>query len=102
MSDEDKTTVQASEEQNKPKKAPRKRAKKTNGAAPTVDVWGIREGTARSKAAALYARAEGASLAEVKEVVGSVQYNVLTEMKAKGYTVTVTGGRGKQRYHLTK
>ncbi len=94
-----------------PKKAPRKRAKKAkkangNGKASrepvTLDEWGIREGTARSKAVALYARPEGASLAEVKEAVGSVQYNVLTELKEKGHTITVSGKRGAQRYQLSR
>ncbi len=95
--------VSDAEEQSKPSKPKRKRTKKTNGIGPAIlDAWGIRAGTARSGAAALYARPEGASLAEVKAVVGSVQYNVLTDLKAKGYKVTTTGERGKQRYYLTK
>ncbi len=101
----------AADEQNEPKKATRKRAKKANGngkprrkrGEPAVlNVWGLREGTARAKAVALYARPEGASLAEVKGAVGSVQYNVLTEMKTRGHTVTVSGKRGAQRYQLIR
>ncbi len=112
MSDDNESValqqVRAEDEQDKPK---RKRAKKANGGGkprkrnkgPAVlDAWGVREGTARSKAVALYARPEGASLAEVKEAVGSVQYNVLTEMKEKGHTVTVSGKRGAQRYQLSR
>ncbi len=103
--------LRAADEQNEPKKAPRKRAKKANGDAKprkrnkepaALDAWGIREGTARAKAVALYTRPEGASLAEVKEAVGSVQYNVLTEMKEKGHIVTISGKRGAQRYQLTR
>lgn len=52
-----------------------------------VDQFGLRKGSAKSKAAAMYARKNGATLAEVKEALGSVQLNVLNGLEAEGYKV---------------
>ena len=51
------------------------------------DLFGFRKGSAKSKAAAMYARKSGATLIEVKDVVGSVQLNVLNSLEADGYPV---------------
>jgi hypothetical protein len=48
------------------------------------DAYGFRKGSAKSKAVAMYARKNGATLAEVKAAVGSVQLNVLNSMEADG------------------
>jgi|SRR5882724_6423280 len=48
------------------------------------DIWGFRKGSAKSKAVAMYARKNGASLEEVKAVVGSVQLNVLNSLEENG------------------
>lgn len=52
-----------------------------------VDQFGLRKGSAKSKAAAMYARKNGATLAEVKDALGSVQLNVLNGLEAEGYRV---------------
>lgn len=70
------------------------------------DQFGLRKGSARSEAAAMYARKSGATLAEIKERVGSTQLNVLTALEATGsYDVekTVETRKGKRpitRYKL--
>lgn len=51
------------------------------------DAYGLRKGSSKSKAAALYARKSGATLEEVKEAVGSIQLNVLKDLEEEGYTV---------------
>lgn len=51
----------------------------------TLDVFGLRKGSGKSKAAALYARKEGATLAEVKAKTGGVQYNVLKQLADEGH-----------------
>lgn len=65
-------------------KAPK--APKAEGA--KKDKWGFREGSAKSKAVEMYAAKGGATLEEVKEVVGSVQLNVLNALEAEGHEVT--------------
>ena len=52
-----------------------------------LDDFGLRVGTVKSTAAHMYRREVGATLAEVKAVTGSVQFNVLTELEARGFTV---------------
>lgn len=77
------------------KSAPRATAKAAKGAEKAKvakpktekDVWGLRKGSAKSEAAAMYARKNGATLAEVKERVGSIQLNVLHALEKAGYTV---------------
>ncbi len=56
----------------------------------TVDDFGLRKGSIKSKAAAMYASAKGATLAEVKAKLGSVQYNVLKQLRDKGFKVKET------------
>jgi outer membrane biosynthesis protein TonB len=51
------------------------------------DQFGLRKGSTRSTAAAMYARKSGATLEEVKEAVGSIQLNVLKELEANGFAV---------------
>ena len=69
----------------KAKKAKSLRAPRTRDVS-TLDVFGFRKGSMRSDAAMMY-RA-GATLDEVKGVLGSIQYNVLTALAAKGFNVT--------------
>lgn len=85
-------------------KAKAKKAREVNPA--MVDAFGLRKGSIKSKAAALYARADGATLAEVKKVVGSVQYNVLKQLEEKGYKLkrveetSKKSGRTTNRFFL--
>jgi hypothetical protein len=69
-----------------------------------LDQFGYRKGSIRSKAAALYARKRGATLAEVKELVGSVQFNLLTEQRDRGNKISntkeVRNNRTVKRYFL--
>lgn len=53
----------------------------------TVDDFGLRKGSIKSKAAAMYANAKGATLAEVKTKLGSIQYNVLKQLRDKGFKI---------------
>lgn len=53
----------------------------------TVDEFGLRKGSTKSKAAAMYANSKGATLAEVKAKLGSVQYNVLKQLRDKGFKI---------------
>lgn len=76
-----KATAKAAKGSEKPKVAKSK-------AEPVVkDQWGFRVGSAKSKAVAMYATKEGATLEEVKATVGSIQLNVLNALEADGYEV---------------
>ena len=73
------------------------KASKPKGEATKLDKWGIREGTAKSKA--------GATLNEVKDAVGSIQLNVLKGLEAEGHLVTskkekLDGKRPVTRYWI--
>lgn len=109
----DKAKAKPAAKTDKPVKAASKAAKgsekpkatkpKAEGA--KKDQFGLREGSAKSKAAALYARKSGATLSEVKDVVGSVQLNVLVALEAEGYKVERDkeereGARSVTRYFL--
>ena len=87
----------------KPAKGKAKKAERQRDPA-KLDAWGFRKDSIKSRAAAMYAKAKGATLAEVKEEVGSVQFNLLTELKEAGHTVDVdqvkAGGRMVNRYKL--
>ena len=87
----------------KPVKAKAKKAERQRDPA-KLDQWSFRKGSIKSKAAAMYAKAKGATLAEVKEEVGSVQFNLLTELKEAGHSVEVdqvkANGRLVNRYKL--
>ena len=84
----------------KAKKAPKSSMKSTE-----KDKFGLRKGSARSEAAAMYARKSGATLAEVEERVGSIQLNVLTALAKNGWEVEKdaekrAGGRPVTRYWI--
>lgn len=69
------------------------------------DQYGLRKDSTKSAAAAMYARAKGATLAEVKEKVGSIQLNVLQQLEDEGWTIerekeTKKGRRPATRYWL--
>ncbi len=78
-------------------KKPSKRSK-----AAELDEFGFRKGTIRSKAAQLYASAKGATLDEVKKKCGSIQYNMLTELKKRGFKVTSKEIEGKGNRPATR
>lgn len=69
----------------KPAKAVAKAPKAEAG---KKDKWGLREGSAKSQAVALYSAKGGATLEEVKEAVGSIQLNVLNALEDDGHEVT--------------
>jgi hypothetical protein len=69
------------------------------------DAWGFRKGSAKSKAVAMYTRKSGATLEEVKAVVGSVQLNVLNKLEEDGAKIKRVkeqrdGQRPVTRYYL--
>lgn len=81
------------------------KASKPKGEATKLDKWGIREGTAKSKAVEMYASKAGATLNEVKDAVGSIQLNVLKGLEAEGHLVTskkekLDGKRPVTRYWI--
>ena len=89
-------------------KAPAKAKAKAKPASDGIpkDKFGFREGSLKSRAAAMYAVKKGATLEEVKEALGSVQLNLLKDLEGKGHTVKKTKepGEGKRqvtRYHLS-
>lgn len=70
-----------------------------------LDTFGFRKDSIKSRAAAMYAKGKGATLAEVKEEVGSVQFNLLTELGGRGFQIDQTevknaAGRMVTRYKL--
>jgi hypothetical protein len=70
-----------------------------------LDDFGLRIGSVKSTAANMYARHAGATLAEVKGTVGSIQFNVLRELESKGFALERKiedgkGGRKATRYFL--
>ena len=105
--------------QNKPAKAASKakgaakakpakgaKARKARTVDPTkLDQFGLRKGSIKSRAAAMYASKKGATLNEVKEALESTQFNVLTELEGKGfevvrYKVPGIGARQATKYQL--
>jgi len=95
-----KATVRAAKAPQKAKAARPKAESKVE-----KDIWGFRKGSAKSKAVAMYARKSGASLEEVKAVVGSIQLNVLNSLEADGAKVERVkeqreGQRPVTRYYL--
>jgi hypothetical protein len=96
-----KPAKQAKPAQNKPAKAPIKgkgatkakpargaKARKPRTADPAkLDQFGLRKGSIKSQAAAMYASKKGATLNEVKEPLESTQFNVITELEGKGFKV---------------
>lgn len=65
-----------------------------------LDEFGFRKDSIKSKAAVLYKK--GATLAQVKEVVGSIQFNVLNELEEAGFKVNKTEVKGKGGRTATK
>lgn len=79
----------------KSKKAAEPKAKREPAA---KDQFGLREGSLRSKAAAMYANKKGATLGEITKELGSPQLNVLKDLEKNGYEVVVkeeTGDKGR-------
>lgn len=70
-----------------PDKAKAAKPKAEKKAKAEKDQWGLRKGSSKSEAAAMYARKNGATLDEVKEKIGSIQLNVLKELEAEGHKV---------------
>lgn len=102
-----------------PKKAPDKAPSKPKGEAKPkpeatakpdrpkakTDRYGYRDGSLKSRAAHIYSTGKGATLAEVKAALGSVQLNVLTDLKKQGYEIQTTkvdgpGSRQHTRYKV--
>ncbi len=104
--DEAEETVEQPVEKPKRKaKAKTGGTKKAKGKAKTaipLDDFGFRKGTVRSKAAAMYARPNGATLSEVKAKLGTVQYNALTEVKNRGFKVTTKEEAGEGNRPATR
>ena len=67
-----------------------------------LDQFGLRKGSIKSQAAAMYAKAKGATLGDVKGVLGSVQFNVLKELEAKGFTIDKTEVKGTGTRSVTR
>lgn len=83
-----------------PAKAAKAKARKPRERDPDkLDDFGFRLGSTKSKAAAMYGTKKGATLAEVKAELGSVQYNLLTELEAKGFKIdrVVLDNDGKRK-----
>lgn len=91
-----KATAKAAKAPEKAKAAAK--VAKPKAPAAEKDAYGFRKGSAKSKAVAMYARKNGATLAEVKEALGSVQLNVLVALEADGKKVErITEERKGQR-----
>ena len=89
------------------KKAKGKLKEKRNRDPAKLDQFGFRKDSIKSRAAALYASKKGASLAEVKAEVGSVQFNILSQLEGEGYEITKSEfknerGRTATRYKLSQ
>jgi hypothetical protein len=70
-----------------------------------LDQFGLRPGSLKAQAAAMYSAKGGATLTEVKEALQSVQFNVITMLRDKGFTVDEkqedgAGHRKVTRYFL--
>ena len=90
-----------------PKKSPGKDEPVKKAGAVPRDQFGFREGSLKSKAAAMYASPKGATLAEVKASTGSNQLNLLTELAKVDFTIDRkkepgTGKKQVTRYFLKR
>lgn len=68
-----------------------------------LDEYGFRKESIKSQAAALYKK--GATLADVKAAVGSIQFNVLNELEEAGHKIKKIevkgkGGRAATKYQI--
>jgi hypothetical protein len=66
------------------------------------DGFGLRHGSVRGRAAALYAREEGATLTEIAKEVGSIQFNVLRQLEKRGWSVTTKKEAGEKNRIVTR
>lgn len=85
-----------------PKPSGKKPKKKAKESSVQLDDFGFRKGSIRSKAATMYSRPNGATLTEVKNKLGSVQYNALAALKDKGFKVTSKEEDGKANRPATR
>lgn len=99
-----KAKATASKTKGKAEKPAKARAKgKTRNLDPAKrDEYGLRLGSIKSKAAAMYAGKKGATLGEVKDKLGSIQFNVLTQLEAKGHKVKRTEDKGETGRPITR
>ena len=67
-----------------------------------LDQFGFRLGSKKSKAAAMYGSKNGATLAETKKALKSVQYNVLSELVEKGYKIKRSVDTGDENRKITR
>jgi hypothetical protein len=70
-----------------------------------LDQFGFRLNSKKHKAAVMYASKKGATLNEVKKVLKSTQFNLLTELETKGFKIkraVVAGANGRNvtRFHI--
>ena len=91
----------------KPAKTPKPAKIVKAKALTSADVYGYRDGSKKSQAAAMYSGKKGATLEEVKTALGSVQLNLLKDCEARGFKVrrVKEAGDGKRqvtRYFLSK
>ena len=77
-------------------------AKKAGTKKIPLDKFGYREGSIKSKAAALYGSKSGATFGEVKDKLGSNQLNLLTELGNKGFTIKRVKEKGKSDRQVTR
>lgn len=66
------------------------------------DEYGLLKGSIKSKAAAMYASKKGATLGEVKNKLGSIQFNVLTQLGEAGYKIKRTEETGDNNRPVTR
>lgn len=101
-----RTATVEQEATRKPRKpATNGHAKRARKASVNIDEFGFRKGSLKSKAAAMYAAKDGATLAQVKAKLKSSQFNLLTELKQRKVKIQQTlvpgaGARKVTRYHI--
>lgn len=87
----------------KPTKAKAKaKAKAPKASKVALDDFGFRVGSIKSQAAAMYASKKGATLAEVKAKLDSVQLNLLTTLEGEGYKVKKVKEEGPGARKITR
>jgi hypothetical protein len=83
-------------------KAKAKQAAKAPAKPVKLDQFGFRVGTLKSRAAAIYASKRGATLAEVRNKLESTQFNLLTELKGKGFKIREEQVQGEGTRKVTR
>jgi len=66
------------------------------------DAYGFKKGSLKSRAAAMYAGAKGATLLEVKKALDSSQLNVLVELEQRGCSVRKKKEKGLGKREITR